>query len=146
MKHRWLILALFLCAVPAMAEDPELLIPPDDDGCQSYLPYAWVTINPGETWVAPADLTRCSSEEMGSFLYYAYVASRSNSRTVTLKDKLVLKATDLVTGEVFSYGGRRGDPQRIVAKAYGPCMFELSVENHGRSAQKIRVTWNWMGY
>ena len=141
MKLNSLVLAVVLSGSVGSAMAQETFFQSDNSGCQSFMPYSWVELAPGAKWETTVDLSRCASADLGLFLYYGYMASKTSSDVLTNADGIALTVQNLSNREVVSSTAPKGAPVYLSVKADQPAQFRLTAENTGRKACNIRLTW-----
>ena len=141
MKRGFLFLGVGLIAFVglALAQNQEMFIE-DNDGCQELAPFVWTELAPGEMWQATVDLSQCTSDELGWFRYYGYIARRTRANTLTKRDNIVLGVFDLGTGQSYGFTDTKGKDRYIRMEMLQPTRLLLSAQNLGRKNAKIRLT------
>jgi hypothetical protein len=144
MKLRALIAAIVLAAaVGSAGAQQATLIGADTDGCQLYVPYAWVELAPGQKWTTTVDLSQCAPSDLGWFRYYGHLGTNSSCDTLKVKDGVVLKATDIRT-QVQSLAASTASPkddEYVLLQLDAPTQLQLTAENTSRQRVKVRMTW-----
>lgn len=141
MKFSPLVLAVVFSAFVGSAMAQETFFAPDTDGCQTYMPYVWTDLAPGAKWQATVDLSHCTSTDLGSFLYYGYIASNTSADVVKKMDGMDLTVQNLSTGQVYSSTAPKNTPEYLFVQVDQPAQFRLTAANTGRKVCKVRFTW-----
>ena len=141
MRFISLVLAVVLSGFVGSAMAQETFSQPDTDGCQTYMPYVWTELAPGARWEATVDLGSCTSADLGSFLYYGYIASKTSADVVRSNDTMELTVQNLSTGQVYSSTAPKNTPVYLSVTVDQPAQLRLTAENTGRKLCKIRLTW-----
>jgi hypothetical protein len=147
-KGKKMKIRLFLFAVlflglssPLLAHD--LLLVHEHNGCDQTAAFPWEELPPGRTWQANVDLSQCTPEELGYFLFYGIENVNKRIKPIKVGSGLVLKVINMTTGKVsYLKNGKKNDPQRILSYLDQPSNILLTLENNGRKSTRIRVSWS----
>jgi hypothetical protein len=101
--------------------------------CEELMSTNHFELPPGESVGINVDLTECTPEQLGGFLFFGYKTNKTSSRTLTSKDRILLTCTDLRTGETVS-----SNSGSIYLEVDEPGGFVLEAVNMGRKTTTIR--------
>lgn len=141
MKIHHLLSVLLLVAIPptafAGAEDMQVYAF-GDPGCEYLMSTNIFELAPGESVVVDLDVSQCTTQQLGAFLYYGYhIKGKNKSVPLTSDDDVLLACTNMTTLEEMSTDGGP-----ILTELQRPTVLTLYAENMSRRSMKLRLRSN----
>ena len=132
-----LLLAAIAPTAFASAEDMQVYAF-GDPGCEYMMSTNIFELDPGESVVIDLDVSQCTPQQLGSFLYYGYhIKGKNKSVPLTANDDVLLTCTNMRSLEEMS---TNGGPMLMELQA--PTVLTLYAENLNRKRMKVRLRTN----
>jgi hypothetical protein len=141
MKLHGLLVSCLLFAIPstalAGAEDMQVYAF-GEPGCEYMMSTNVFELGPGESVMIELDVSECTPQQLGTFLYYGYsIKGKKKSVPLTSDDNVRLTCTDTTSlDETITGGGP------ILMELESPTVFTLSAKNMRRRGMKVRLRSN----